>query len=120
MFLSNQTYEGLQITAKSSVELARFLLTSGMKFVLAEKFNLDVVEEYFIRKRSLDRRSENHTTNQFGYQDNTIRLQRSIVPMTGNTAGKYTKLVVSSGVVDNSPLNKRQKQLPYMFSFQNL
>ena len=100
MFLSQQTYEGLQITAKSTVELARFLLTSGMKFVLTEKFNQDVVEEYFMRQRSLGGRSENPTIYQFGYQDNTISLQRSIVPMTGNTAGKYRKCVVSWEVVD--------------------
>ena len=56
MFLSQQTYEGLQITAKSTVEHARFLLTSGMKFVLTERFDQDIVEEYFMRQRSLGRR----------------------------------------------------------------
>ena len=120
MFLPQQTYEGLHITAKSTVELARFLLASGMKFVLMEKFNQDVVEEYFMRQRSLARRNENPTIYQFGYQDNTIRLQLSIVPMTGNTAGKYRKRVASWQVVDNTPLNKRQKKSPYMFSFQKL
>ena len=91
MFLSHQTYEGLLITAKSTVELSRFLLSSGMKFVLSEKFNQDVVEEYFMRQRSLGRRNENPDIYQFGYQANTIRMQRSVVPMTGNTSGKYKK-----------------------------
>ena len=59
MFISQQTYERLQITAKSAVDLSRYLLSSGMKFVLTEKFNQDVVEEYFMRQRSLGRRNEN-------------------------------------------------------------
>ena len=105
MFLSQQTYEGLQITAKSTLGLTRFPLASGMKFVLTEKCNQDVVEEYFMRQRSLGRRNGNPTIHHFGYQDNTIRLQRSIVPMTGNTAGKYKKHVASWQVVDNTPLN---------------
>ena len=58
MFLSHQTYEGLQITTKSTIELTRFLLESKMPFVLSEKFNQDVlIEEYFGRQRSLGRRS---------------------------------------------------------------
>ena len=66
MFLSHQTYEGLQITAKSTIELTRFLLESKMPFVLTEKFNSDVVEEYFGRQRSLGRRSDNPTIFQLG------------------------------------------------------
>ena len=119
MFLSQQTYEGLQITAKSTVEIARFLLSSGMKFVLTEKFNQDVVEEYFMCQRSLGRRSDNPDIYQFGYQDNTIRIQRSVVPMTGNTRGKYGKRLPAWQEVDDTPLNKRQKQSSYIFSFQN-
>ena len=118
MFLSQQTYEGLVITAKSTVGLARYLLSTGMKFVLTEKFNQDVVEEYFMRQRSLGRRNDNPDMYQFGYQSNTIRIQRSIVPMTGNTRGKYTKRVAAWQEVDNTPLNKRQKQSAYLFSFQ--
>ena len=67
MFLSQQTYEGLQITAKSTVGLSRFLLQSGMPFVLTEKFNQDVVEEYFMRQRSTGRRNDNPDIYEFGY-----------------------------------------------------
>jgi len=49
MFLSHQTYEGLVITVNSVIEATQFLLESGMPFVLTEKFNQDVLEEYFGR-----------------------------------------------------------------------
>ena len=91
MFLSHQTYEGLQITAKSTIELTRFLLQSNVPFVLSEKFNSDVIEEYFGRQRGMGRRNDNPSLYQFGYQANTIRLQRCVVPVTGNTRGKYSK-----------------------------
>ena len=39
MFLSWQTHEGLQVTLYSVIEATRFLLTSGMKFVLTSRFN---------------------------------------------------------------------------------
>ena len=45
MFLAHQTYEGLQITAKSTIEMTRYLLQEKMPFVLTEKVNQDVVEE---------------------------------------------------------------------------
>ena len=110
MFLSRATYEGLQITAKSTIELTKFLLENGVQFVLTERFSQDVIEEYFGRHRMLGRRNDNPTLQQFGYQDNTIRLQRSIVPVTGNTSGKYSnKRLPSWTVVDDTPLNKRLK-----------
>ena len=49
MFLSLQTYEGLQITVYSVIKV-----TKGMAFVLTSRFNQDVVEEYFGRQHSLD------------------------------------------------------------------
>ena len=50
MFLSLQTYEGLQMTAYSVIEVTKFLLSKGMMaFVLTNRFNQDVVEEYFGR-----------------------------------------------------------------------
>ena len=91
-----------------------------MKFVLTEKFNQDVVEEYFMRQRSLGRRNDNPDIYQFGYQSNTIRLQRSIVPMTGNTRSKYKKHVAAWQEVDHTPLDKRQKLSTYLFSFQDV
>ena len=89
MFLSWQTYEGLRVTVYSVIEATKFLLGNGMPFVLTERFNQDVVEEYFGRHRSLGRRNDNPTMYQFGYNTNTIRIQRSVVPVTGNTRGAH-------------------------------
>ena len=104
MFLSWQTFEGIQITVYSLM----YLLQNGVNFVLSEKFNQDVVEEYFGRHRSLSRRSDN-PTHQFGYNSNTLRMQRSIAPVTGNTRGAHKqKRHVSWKKVDNEPLIKRK------------
>ena len=109
VFISWQTYEGLQITVNSLIEATQFLLCSGMPFVLSERFNQDVLEEYFGRHRSLGRRSDNPGLCQFGYQSNTIRIQRSVAPVTGNTKGAHKqKRHVSWTQVDNEPLSKRK------------
>ena len=108
MFISAQTHEGLQITVHTLVETVKFLLKCGMLFFLNEKFNQDVLEEYFGRHRSLGTRNDNPTVHQFGYQSNTIRMQRSVVPVTGNTKGAHKKKRhVSWSLVDNEPLSKR-------------
>eukprot|EP00794_Sanderia_malayensis_P001918 gene1918-2175_t len=75
MFISRPTHEGLQITTYSVIEATKYLLNNGFDFVLTNRFNQDMVEEYFGRQRSLGRRSDNPTIWQFGYQDNTIRMQ---------------------------------------------
>jgi len=75
MFLSAQTYEGLKITVYSVIEATKFLLQNGMQYVLTEKFNQDCLEEHFGRQRSLGRRSDNPSLYQFGYNENTLRMQ---------------------------------------------
>ena len=108
MFISAQTHKGLQITVHSLIETVKFLLKSGMPFVLTEKFNQDVSEEYFGRHRSLGRRNDNPTVHQFSYQSDTIRMNRSVVPVRGNTEGAHKKKRhVSWSLVDNEPLSKR-------------
>ena len=108
MFLSAQTYEGIRITVHSVIEATKFLLQSGFEFVLTEKFNQDVLEEYFGRQRGLGRRNDNPSLYQFGYNDNIIRMQRSVVPVTGNTVGAHQqKRKPSWYIVDNQPLKKR-------------
>ena len=110
MFLSLQTYEGLQITVYSVVEATKFLLSKGMAFVLTNRFNQGVVEEYFGRQRSLGRRSDNPNIWQFGFNDNIIRTQRSVAPVTGNTEGRHDKKrKVSWTDVDETPLKRKQK-----------
>eukprot|EP00794_Sanderia_malayensis_P015486 gene15486-17064_t len=112
MFLSAQTYEGIKITVHSVIEATKFLLQSGFEFVLTEKFNQDVLEEYFGRQRSLGRRNDNPSLYQFGYNANTIRMQCSIVPVTGNTEGAHKqKQKVSWYSIDNTKLKKRSNSI---------
>ena len=78
MLLSWQTYEGFQLTVQSTIESTKFLLQEGMDYVLTEHFCQDPVEEFFGKQRQLGRRSDNPDINQFGYNSNIIRTERSI------------------------------------------
>ena len=91
MFISKQTFEGLTITVYSIINIIKSLLHEGMEFVLTEKLCQDVIEEHFGRQRSLGRTNDNPTVRQFGYNDNILRIHRSVVPVTGNTKGKACK-----------------------------
>ena len=62
MILARQTYEGLQITAKSTNEMAHHFISKGTPYVLTEHVDQDVAEEYFMSQRSLGRRSDNPVT----------------------------------------------------------
>ena len=66
MFISQQTYEGLQITAHSTVEIVKFLLSKGLNSVLTERFQQDPLEEYFGNQRQRGRRADNLDALQFG------------------------------------------------------
>jgi len=108
MFIPMQTFEGLQMTVYSLVEATQYLLQNGVDFVLTERFNQDVLEEYFGRQRSLGRFNDAPNLFQFGYNSNTLRMQRSVVPVKGNTRGAHSqKRKPSWTVVDDQPLKKR-------------
>ena len=77
MFISWQTFEGLQITTHSIIDATKFLLSEGMEFVLTERFCQDPVEEYFGNQRKFGRRCDNPDLRTFGYNDNTIRIQKT-------------------------------------------
>ena len=48
-----------------------------------------------------------------GYDENTIRMQKSVVPVTGNTKGGFKgKRRPSWSVVDETPLKKCYKDIP--------
>ena len=89
MFISKQTKIGLKITVLSMVECTRFLLNSGMKYVLTEKFSQDSLELYFGLQRACGHRSDNPTLTQFGYNDNAIRIKGTLSTpnIQGNTKG---------------------------------
>ena len=108
MFVSWQTHEGVQITVHSLVEATKFLLSQGMEYVLSERFCQDPVEEYFGSQRMLGSRCDNPDIRTFGYNDNTIRIQRHISLDSGNTRGghKQEKWVN----IINDPLHCREKK----------
>lgn len=91
MFISRKTFEGFKITVYSLVAVTKFLLSEGMEFVLSERFCQDPLEEYFGVQRQQGRRCDNQDWHTFGlvYNDNSIRLQRTISCNTGNTRGGY-------------------------------
>ena len=91
MFISWQTYEGFKITVHSVIEVTKFLLQEGVEFVLTERFCQDTLEEFFGNQRKLGRRSDNPDIRAFGYNSNTIRIQRSVSCQSGNTKGRKDK-----------------------------
>ena len=91
MFLSWQTFVGFEVTTYSVIEVVKFLLSEGMAFVLTERFCQDPIEEYFGNQRQLGRRCDNPDLKTFVYNDNAIRIQKSISCQSGNTRGRYDK-----------------------------
>ena len=110
MFLSWQTYEGYKITVHSVIEAIKFLLQEGMEFVLTERFCQDPVEEYFGKQRKIGRRSENPDIRMFGYNNNTIRIQRSVSCQSGNTRGRKDKRKAWQEVSDDKVQCRKVKR----------
>ena len=77
MFISHQTYEGLQTTVYSFIEVCKFLLQRGVPYVLSERFCQDDLENYFGRQRAISRRRDNPSIRDVGYNDNTIKTHLS-------------------------------------------
>ena len=109
MFLSWQTYEGFQITTYSVIKATKFRFQEGMEYVLTERFCQDPVEEYFGSQRKIGRRSDNPVIKMFGYNGNTINIQRSFSCQFGNTRGRKDKKKAWVEVTDE-PLPKRNKK----------
>ena len=55
MFISWQTYEGIQVTVHSFKEVVKYLLENGVKYGLSERFCQDDLENYFGRQRAIGR-----------------------------------------------------------------
>ena len=109
MFISWQTFEGFQITVNSAVEATKFLLNEGMEYVLTERFCQDPVEEYFGNQRKLGRRSDNPDIKTFGYNSNTIWVQRAVSCQSGNTRGRKDRSKAWVNV-SNDPVPKKKKK----------
>ncbi|XP_062588177.1 uncharacterized protein LOC134249818 [Saccostrea cucullata] len=106
MFLSTQTHEGIVMTVNSFIDATKYLLQQGVPYLLSQVFCQDPLEEHFGRHRGLGARHDNPTIHQFSYQENQLRMQRSlamnIVPK-GNTAGRGDK---RQTVISTSPLKR--------------
>eukprot|EP00112_Aurelia_sp_Birch-Aquarium-sp1_P001627 Seg1176.6 transcript_id=Seg1176.6/GoldUCD/mRNA.D3Y31 product="hypothetical protein" protein_id=Seg1176.6/GoldUCD/D3Y31 len=85
IFIAWQTYEGLKLSTYSLVDVTKFLLRSGASYIITNMFCQDPVEEYFGRQRGLGRRCDNPSIWDFGYNANKLRIQRSILPVRGNS-----------------------------------
>eukprot|EP00794_Sanderia_malayensis_P008307 gene8307-9194_t len=110
MFLSTQTFEGIQTTVLSLIDCVKFLLRHGFKYVLTNKISQDPLEDHFGRQRGLARRSTNPTLHALGFQENKLRLQRSIatsITPKGNTKG--SKRPTERITISHSPLKKRKR-----------
>ena len=79
------------ISVKSLIECVRFLLGEGVEYILTERFCQDVLEGYFGNQRKLGRRNDNPDINEFGYNDNTLRIQRYVSHSSGNTRGRFER-----------------------------
>ena len=91
----------------SDIEATKNLLAQCMEFSLTERLNQDCVGEYFGCQRGSRCHNDSPSITQFGYNDNTIRMQRSVVPVSENTRGAHKS---KWRVDDETPLPKRMKQ----------
>ena len=89
MFIPSQTCEGIKISIYSLFEVVKFSLENGASLILTEKFNQVILEEYFGKPCSLGQRKDNSDVYQFGYNSNTIQMQRFVAINTGNGSGSY-------------------------------
>ena len=117
MFISRQTIEGIKITVFSMIECTKYLLQSGMRYVLTEKFCQDLVEHYFGLQRACGNRSDNPNLYQFGYNDNAYRMTEKVseCKIIGNVKGGQEKKKYSWYGVTEEALPKRKKESDVAF-----
>ena len=87
MFISQQSYECLQITVLSFKEVCIFLLQQGIPYILSERFCQDDLENFFGKQRAIGCRSDNLAVHEFRYIDNTVKNQFLVRPIRGNVQG---------------------------------
>ena len=102
MFISWQSFEGLQITVYYIIECIQFLLDSGFKYVLRSNFNQDDLENYFRKQRGIGHRRDNPTVFAVSYNDNIIKSQFSIQPLSGNISHQRKRWEI-----DDTPVPKK-------------
>ena len=107
MFISWQTFEALQITTYSVIDLVKYLLSKNVQYVFTEHFCQDPLENYFGRQRSLGRRSDNPSVRQFGYQDNTIRTTKTFKPIQGRNSRDNSQSLISTEAIPSRSRSSR-------------
>ena len=107
MFISWQSYEGLEITVFSFKEVCKFLLQQGIPYILSKRFYQDDLENYFGKQQAIGEMCDNPTVRNFGYNDNTIKSQFSVRPIAGNVQEPFGKF----NRISDEPLPKRKKML---------
>ena len=109
MFMSNQTFNGLRMTATSVIALTKFLLGEGFEFVLTERFCQDDLEEYFGYQRAQGRRSDNPSAAEFGYNDLRIATLRDVAPVAEeNVSVRHSAKINKWSNVCEEPLPKKK------------
>ena len=81
MFISWQSYEGLQVTVHSFKEVCKFLLEQGISYILSERFCQHDLENYYGRQRAIGHRRDNHTVRDAVCNENTIKSQYSLMKL---------------------------------------
>ena len=110
MFISVQTYEGLQMSVNSLIECKKFLLENGVSYVLTERFMQDCLEEYFGHQRQRGQRSDNPDAVQFGYNDRILQIQRNAGLVSRGNVGSRRKVGESRwAAIREEPLPKKKK-----------
>ena len=108
-----QTYQGTEIAFRSTVKAVKCLLQDSCMFILTGRFCQEPVEEYFGIQRQLGRRNDNPNMAKFGYNDNTVRIQRDVYFTSGNMQGKHNKInswiKVSDETIPKPKIRKRIK-----------
>ena len=97
----------LFLTAKSFVELARYLLKQpGVNFVLSAKLSQDPLESFFGKQRMRGGYCDNPNVATFLYGAQSLRVQgkTAIKPTRGNCKRGRAEHIA----VDSTPLPKRQ------------
>lgn len=103
MFLTPQTFKGLCMTLKAFPEATRFLLNSGVEFVLSNRFCQDPLEQHFGRQRGLGRRCDNPNLWMFGYNENKLRQQRNLAHIF-QPSGNVTRTSETDIAISISPM----------------
>uniref|UniRef100_A0A7M5VEW6 THAP-type domain-containing protein n=1 Tax=Clytia hemisphaerica TaxID=252671 RepID=A0A7M5VEW6_9CNID len=88
MFLSQPTYEGIQMSINSLKEIVPYVLGQGFEYVLTEKFCQDDLENYFGRQRAIGARNDAPNVKQVLSNDSYIKNGFENGPIRGSNCEK--------------------------------